>query len=84
MDKDQLKRQEIEDLYELAVDYLEAARASLSEERYRIATDLAYNAAELSAKGLLFLLLDDLPSTHKGEQTSLENCTSKADGCPGS
>lgn len=66
MDKDQLKQQEVKDLYELALDYLEAAKASLSEGRYRIAIDTAYNAAELAAKGFIFLLLDDLPSTHRG------------------
>jgi uncharacterized protein (UPF0332 family) len=66
MTEEQLKQEEIEALHELAIEYLEGAKENLANQRYRIATDAAYNAAELAVKGLLLLELDRLPTTHAG------------------
>lgn len=63
---EELKREEIEGLYELGLDYLEGARELEQNGRYRLATDTAYNAAELAVKGLVFLKSDRLPRTHSG------------------
>lgn len=82
MDKEQLKRVEIENLYELAADYLQGARACLAEGRCRIATDVAYNAAELAVKGLLLGELDDLPSTHSGVVNKFGELYIKSDRLP--
>jgi len=66
MDEEELKREEIEVLYELGHEYLGGAKDSLRNKHYRIATDAAYNAAELAVKALIFLYADKLPSTHRG------------------
>lgn len=66
MDEDELRNRELESYLDLAQEYLEVAESSLAEERYRVAIDTAYNAAESCARGLLLLKLPELPQSHKG------------------
>lgn len=63
---EELREEEIEGLHELGMNYLEGARELEQNGRYRLATDTAYNAAELAVKGLVFLKSDRLPKTHSG------------------
>ncbi len=66
MGAEELRREEVEGLYELSAEYLEGARELEQSRRCRLATDAAYNAAELAVKGLVFLKSDQLPRTHSG------------------
>ncbi len=66
MEKGELKRLEVEGLYELGREYLEGARELLASGRHRLAVDAAYNAAELAAKGLILLRADRVAQTHGG------------------
>ncbi len=66
MESEDLKRFEVEGLYELGQEYLEGARELQARGRYRLAVDAAYNAAELAAKGLILLRADHLAQTHGG------------------
>lgn len=66
MEEEALRREEIEGLYELGMEYLEDARELDGRGRYRVATDVAYNAAELAVKGLVILKGEQLPKTHGG------------------
>ena len=66
MDEEELKNRELEGYLSLAQEYLEVAEISLAEERYRVAVDTAYNAAESCAGGLLLLRLPEPPRSHKG------------------
>ena len=66
MDEDELRNREVEGYLALAEEYLEVAKSSLAEERYRVAVDTAYNAAESCARGLLLLKLPELPRSHRG------------------
>jgi len=66
MEKSELKRQMIKDLYSLAEEYLNAAEDVLEKEHFRLAIDAGYNSAELSAKALILLKEDDLPGSHGG------------------
>nr|HID12388.1 HEPN domain-containing protein [Anaerolineae bacterium] len=66
MEEKALQQEEIERLYELGVEYLEDAGKLEELGRYRGAVDLAYNAAELAVKGLIFLKSERLPKTHGG------------------
>ncbi len=66
MEEEELKQEEIKALYELGHEYLEVAKEILENKHYRIATDVAYNTAELAVKALIFLRADKLPSTHRG------------------
>ena len=66
MEAEELRREEVEGLYELGTEYLEGARELEEHERYRLAIDTAYNAAELAVKGLIFLKAERLPKTHRG------------------
>lgn len=69
MSDDELKRQEIKALYELAEMYLAAARDrynALSEGSRRLTADGAYNAIELAAKAFLRTKSENLPKTHDG------------------
>lgn len=51
----------------LAKEYLDIAKFNQKYKKsYRGIIDIAYNAAELCAKGCLALKLEQLPSTHKG------------------
>lgn len=66
MEKIQIKKEAVRNLVELAEEYLESADEILARNRYRVAIDAAYNAAELSVKGLILLKQDDLPGSHGG------------------
>ncbi|MDH7487003.1 MAG: HEPN domain-containing protein [Anaerolineae bacterium] len=66
MDEKRLRREESQGYLELAEEYVQSARHSLEHGDYRLATDGAYNAAELCAKGFLVLELEDVPSSHGG------------------
>lgn len=66
MSAEELRREEIRGLRELAAEYLEGARELKRQERHRLAVDLAYNAAELLVKGLVLLKAERLPRTHGG------------------
>lgn len=67
MEESTLRRREAQDLLDLAQSYLEAAQALRNREGHiRGAIDLAYNAAELSAKGMLLLREGGWPKTHSG------------------
>lgn len=66
MDEIDIKREAVRSLLKLAEEYLESAEEVLERNRFRLAIDAAYNAAELSAKGLILLKQDDLPGSHGG------------------
>jgi predicted nucleotidyltransferase len=53
MRKEEIKIIALNDLRNLAEEYYESAKEVLSRKRIRLAIDAAYNAAELSAKGLI-------------------------------
>lgn len=66
MEERQLRRAESLGYLELAIEYKQQSLRSLNVGDYRLAVDGAYNAAELCAKGLLLLKLEDIPSSHGG------------------
>jgi uncharacterized protein (UPF0332 family)/predicted nucleotidyltransferase len=66
MDEERLRREESRGYLDLAREYRRSAQNSLSVGDYRLAVDGAYNAAELCAKGLLILKMEDLPTSHGG------------------
>jgi len=66
MDEDELKNKEMKNYLVLAEEYLEMAETALTNGKYRVATDTAYNAAESCARGLLLLKLPELPRSHSG------------------
>jgi len=66
MDEEKLRREESRGYLELAREYQRSAQNSLDSGDYRLAVDGAYNAAELCAKGLLILKMEDLPTSHGG------------------
>jgi uncharacterized protein (UPF0332 family)/predicted nucleotidyltransferase len=66
MGEEELKDRETRDYLILSQEYLEMAETSLSNGKYRVAVDTAYNAAESCARGLLLLELPELPRSHGG------------------
>ncbi len=66
MPQEEIKRAAVRDLVLLAREYLEASEGALERGHLRLAADGAYNAAELGAKGLILLKVDDLPGSHGG------------------
>ncbi len=66
MNEEELRNRELAGYLDLAQEYLEDAQNALAEERYRVAVDTAYNAAESCARGLLHLKLLELPRSHRG------------------
>lgn len=66
MPQDEIKRAAARDLAALAREYLEASEEATERGRHRLAADGGYNAAELAAKGLILLKVDDLPGSHGG------------------
>jgi uncharacterized protein (UPF0332 family)/predicted nucleotidyltransferase len=66
MDEEKLRWEESQGYLELAREYQRSAQNSLNVGDYRLAVDGAYNAAELCAKGLLILKMEDLPTSHGG------------------
>lgn len=72
VDEEKLAFQTAESLYHLALKYGEQARLKYdpqSEGARRVAIDMAYNASELCAKGMLRFLTAQLPKTHSGLNT---------------
>jgi len=61
-----LSRAEARGLLNLAQTYSDAAEKAMAVGDFRIAVDLAYNAAELCIKGLLRLSGEAIPRTHGG------------------
>ena len=51
IEEKEIRRAEAQGYLEIAGHYLDAARRNMEAEDYRVAADLAYNGAELSAKG---------------------------------
>lgn len=67
VDEKTMRQQEALDLLALAQRYLEMARALRGSREYiRGVVDMAYNAAELGAKGMLLLWEGEWPKTHSG------------------
>ncbi len=66
MDEEKLRNAESRGYLEIAEEYLEGAKEILELDHYRIAVDAGYNAAELCVKGLLILVLKEIPSSHGG------------------
>ncbi len=66
MEKEEIKKEAARDLLHLADEYLESAEEVMERNRFRLAIDAAYNAAELAVKGLILLKQDDLPGSHGG------------------
>ena len=64
-DDERLKK-EARDYLSLAEQYLDSARRNLSQGDLRVAIDVAYNAAELCAKSLIFLKGAEIPGSHGG------------------
>lgn len=66
MQESELRRQEAQAWWALAMEYLQQAQRIGQEGGFRLAVDGAYNAAELAVKGLLILRLERLPTSHGG------------------
>jgi uncharacterized protein (UPF0332 family)/predicted nucleotidyltransferase len=66
MPNEEIKTAAVRKLLLLARDYLQASEETMEGGRHRLAIDGAYNAAELAAKGLMLLEVDDLPGSHGG------------------
>ena len=64
MDEDDLRSREVKDYLILAQEYFEMAENSLTNNKYRVAADTAYNAAEACVRGLLLLKIPELPRSH--------------------
>lgn len=64
--KIKLKMKEAQGKLELAGKNLKAASDLLKDENVRVSTDVAYNAAELCARALVLLKIDEVPSRHGG------------------
>lgn len=66
MEDSQLRRRQAEIFRDLADEFIRSAEHAMQGKYWRAAVDDAYNAAELSAKGLLLLRIQELPTTHGG------------------
>ena len=66
MKEEELRIKEAHNLVRLGEEYMEGAEDALDSGHLRIAINAAYNAAELCAKGLLLLEMDELPTSHGG------------------
>lgn len=71
MEEKEIKWKEGQAYLRLAEEYLDGAKRNMAAKDLRIAIDAAYNAAELCAKALLLLRLDELPKTHRGVVSKL-------------
>lgn len=58
MEEMDIKKEAVRNLLNLAEEYLESAEEVLENGRFRLAVDAAYNAAELSVKGLILSTSD--------------------------
>ena len=66
MNEREMKKEEARGYLGLAAHYLEVAEGLLKDNEYRVSSDVAYNSAELAAKGLLLFKMDELPTSHRG------------------
>lgn len=66
VDEETLRHSESMGYLELATEYRRQSQNSLNAGDYRLAIDGAYNAAELCAKALLLLKIEDWPRSHSG------------------
>ncbi len=66
MDKETLKKEALIGLMALSKEYLISAEDTAGAGHWRLATDAAYNALELTAKALLLKKQDDLPGSQGG------------------
>jgi uncharacterized protein (UPF0332 family)/predicted nucleotidyltransferase len=66
MDEREMRKGEARGYSTLAEHYLEVGERLFGDGEYRVCSDVAYNSAELAAKGLLLLKIDELPSSHRG------------------
>ena len=66
MSEEELLRKESQNYLDLAREYLREAQNSIKANDLRLGVDGAYNACELSIKGLLLLKLGEIPKTHGG------------------
>jgi len=66
MDKETLKKEALIGLMALSKEYLISAEDTAGAGHWRLATDAAFNALELTSKALLLKKLDDLPGSHGG------------------
>lgn len=66
VEKEKIKQEAQANLLRLAEEYLSGAKEAAQNNRYRLAIDAAYNAAELAVKALLLCKVDDLPGSHGG------------------
>jgi len=66
MNERELKREEARGYLTLAEHYIEVGERLFSDNEDRVSADIAYNSAELAAKGLLLFKMDELPTSHRG------------------
>lgn len=66
VEKEKIKQEAQANLIRLAEEYLSGAEEAVQNNRFRLAIDAAYNAAELAVKALLLRKIDDLPGSHGG------------------
>ena len=66
MNEREMKIEESRGYLALAVHYLEVGERLSRDNEYRVSSDVAYNSAELAAKGLLLFKMDELPASHRG------------------
>ncbi len=66
MDESQLRRNQAQVYERLADEFIRSAEHALQGQYWRAAVDDAYNAAELAAKGLLLLRIQEMPTSHGG------------------
>ncbi len=66
MDELEMKTEESRGYLALAVHYLKVGERLSKDNEYRVSSDVAYNSAELTAKGLLLFKMDELPASHRG------------------
>jgi len=66
MDELEMKTEESRGYLALAVHYPKVGERLSKDNEYRVSSDVAYNSAELTAKGLLLFKMDELPASHRG------------------
>ena len=66
MNELEMKTEESRGYLALAVHYLGVWERLFKDNEYRVSSDVAYNSAELAAKGLLLFNMDELPTSHRG------------------
>ncbi len=66
MNEREMKTEESRGYLALAAHYLKVGERLSKDNEYRVSSDIAYNSAELAAKGLLLFKMDELPTSHRG------------------